>query len=122
MSSLVLLLAFAALGDIAGGRESDVTHEHVALAFCGGWFLFVAIDLLRHRRHVLGVGSLIALGAVLLDVFRAGMRDMPGAWPGASTALGFCWFAFLTLMLFTHLQDRPGRLASPPLGLTSDRP
>jgi len=42
-----VLLSFAALHDIVGGRESDLTNEYAALIVCGGWFLALLIGLVR---------------------------------------------------------------------------
>jgi hypothetical protein len=60
LTSLALLLSFAAFDDITTGNETDFTVEYGALVVSAGWLLFVVLSLVRSSRSVLGSISLVA--------------------------------------------------------------
>ena len=100
LTVIALLMAFAAFDDITTGNEPDFSGEYLAAAICGVCLLLVSIQLLRHRRYVLGVASLTALaGAIWAE---------PAIKPGMVAALSpeyavftgaFIWFAAIALYL-----------------------
>jgi hypothetical protein len=100
VSMVFLLLAFAAVDDIANVNETDVVLEYWALGICLGWFASVGIWMLRRRHPRIGGLSLIAalaLGSV--QFFGASTRA--AAAPPVVSAAAFISLAIVVIILFT---------------------
>jgi len=57
-----LYLVWAAFHDISHG-EADLKNEYTILVLCAAWFLFLAVILFRVKHRLLGLVSVIAVGA-----------------------------------------------------------
>jgi hypothetical protein len=104
VSMICLLLAFAALHDIANVNEADLVLEYWALGICLGWFASVGIWMLRRRHPWIGGISLMAalvLGSV--QVFGASTRA--AAAPPVVSTVAFISLTLVVIILFT-IDDR----------------
>jgi len=93
-----VLLSFAALHDIGGGRDSDLTNEYAALIVCAGWLLALSIGLIRASRPWFGAISLVMLAAAAMAARVIGPGVAP-AWAASVIYVAWGWFGIVALML-----------------------
>lgn len=82
ITSLALLLAFAAFDDITTDNATTFRVEYTFLVACSGWLLFVAWSLIRGAHLVLGLASLLfwaLAGALLWLSWKARRRSAPAS-------------------------------------------
>ena len=109
-----VLLSFAALHDIAGGRDSDLRNEYAALVLCGGWLLVLSIGLMRWSRPSLGVMSLVALAGAAVAQRAIGPGVAP-TWAASIVYFAWLWFGMVALGLgASALRVGPWRRAAEP--------
>ena len=95
-----LLLSFAALDDITTGNQEALTLEYWVLLACGGWLLFVAVQLLRASRRMLGGVSLVMIAGAVWAQSGIGPGVTPVFRPDyVVTAIAFVWFVSLSVAL-----------------------
>ena len=94
-----LYLVWAAFHDIAHG-EADLTGEYTILGLCAVWFLSLAVILVRVKHRLLGLISVMAVGAGLWGqgvVGSAGTGNVSARLIAISGA--FLWFLLLVPVL-----------------------
>ena len=98
---LAILIAFAALSDITGGRESALRLEWSLLAVAGTLLGVVTLHLLtRARRLILGTTSAVLLGTACMGVTAIPMPGtQPIAGPDSALLVAGMGFVVLTLIL-----------------------
>lgn len=96
----VMLLVFAAFDDITTDNATAFPLEYRFLILSAAWLFIVSIRLLLQRQRVLGIISLVALGAALWGQQGIGQGIKPGLWPEyVATTAAFLWFCALSLVL-----------------------
>jgi hypothetical protein len=114
LTLVAVLLSFAALHDIAGGRESDLTNEYAALVVCGGWLLGMSIGLMRSSRHWLGGVSLAVLASAVVAQRAIGPGVAP-TWAASVVYAAWLWFGIVAVVLAASaLRIGPWRGAAAP--------
>ena len=103
-----LYLVWAAFHDIAHG-ETDFTVERAILVLCAVWFIALAVVLVGVKHRLLGLISVIAVGAGLWGQGVVG-TEPAGSMSPRSLALvaAFLWFLLLAAIL-GFLSWRVGR-------------
>jgi hypothetical protein len=103
-----LYLVWAAFHDIAHG-EADLTVEHTILVLCAAWFLFLAVILVRVKHRLLGLISVMAVGAGLWGQGVVGSAPAGSVSPRSiAIVAAFLWFLLLAARL-GFLSWRAGR-------------
>jgi hypothetical protein len=103
-----LYLVWAAFHDIAAG-ETNLEVEYLILVLCAVWFFILAIILVRGKHRLLGLISVVAIGAGLWGqgvVGSAGTGNVSARLIAISGA--FLWFLLLVPVLgfFSWWVDR----------------
>lgn len=100
VTSVVLLLVFAAFDDITTDNATSFRAEYSALIASAAWLLFVALRLVRHHQPLLGWISLVVLAVGVWGQRGIGPGAVPGFWPEYLATIGaYAWFWALTLVL-----------------------
>jgi len=93
-----LYLVWAAFHDIAHG-EADLTTEHALLVVSAVWFVSLAMILVRVKHRLLGVVSLVAVGAGLWGQGAVGSDAASLSSRSIAIAGAFLWFVMLAAIL-----------------------
>jgi len=101
-------MVWAAFHDIAKG-EPDLAGEHTLLIYSAAWFLCLAFILVRVKHRILGLISVIAVGAGLWGQGAVGSTSAESLSPRLiAISAAFFWFLLLAGIL-AFLSWRAGR-------------